>query len=71
MNRSWTDKETKILQKYYPLIGDQISIAEICEVLNRSQNSIYAKAQSMGIKPVHVDRINYEILEQLERKVTL
>jgi len=71
MNRQWTDKEIEILKKYYPLIGDQTSIDELCEILNRSQNSVYAKAQTMGIKQVQVDRINYDLLEQLTKRVKI
>jgi len=71
MNRKWTDKEIEILKKYYPLIGDQTSIEELCEILNRNQNSIYNKAQSMGIKQAHVDRINYDFLKSLEERVKI
>ena len=71
MNRQWTDKEIEILEKYYPLIGDQTSIDEICGILNRSQNSVYAKAQSMGIKQAHVDRINYDLLKSLDERVKI
>jgi len=71
MNRKWTDKEIEILKKYYPLIGDKISIEELCEALNRSQNSVYAKAQSMNIKQAQVDRINYDFLKSLEERVKI
>jgi len=71
MNRKWTDEEIEILKKYYPLIGDQTSIDELCEILNRSQNSVYAKAQTMGIKQIQMDRVNYDLLEQLEKRITI
>jgi len=71
MNRKWTDEEVEILKKYYPLIGDQTSLDELCEILSRNQNSVYAKAQSMGIKQIHVDKINHDLLEQLEKRITI
>lgn len=71
MKRQWTDEEIEILKKYYPLIGDRISIEELCDILNRTQNSIYAKAQSMGLKQAQINRINYDLLEQLEKRITI
>lgn len=71
MNRHWIDEEVEILKKYYPLIGDQTSIEELCEILNRNQNSIYAKAQTMGIKQAHVDKINYDLLKSLTERVKI
>jgi len=71
MNRKWIDEEIEILKKYYPLIGDQTSIDELCEILNRNPNSIYAKAQSMGIKQAQVDRVNYDLLKSLEERVKI
>ena len=71
MRRPWTDEEVEILRKYYPLVGQKISIQEICEILERSQPSVYDKAQKMGIKTEYTSRIDYALLEQLEKRVKI
>ena len=71
MNRLWTDEEVEILKKYYPKLGSELSIEELSEVLGRSVSSIRDKAQNIGLKVIYEENINYELLEQLEKRMTL
>ena len=71
MNRLWTGEEVEILKKYYPKLGSELSIEELSEVLGRSVSSIRDKAQNIGLKVIYEKSINYELLEQLEKRITL
>ena len=67
----WTDEEVKILETYYPKLGSKLSLEELSEILGRTAPAIQDKAKRAGIRIVYQATINYELLEQLEKRVTI
>ena len=71
MNRSWTEEETNIIKKYFPLIPTKLSIEELVQILNRSAASIHQKAYSLGLKMQSVDMIDRDLLKKLVERVEI
>ena len=72
MRRPWTDKEIEILKKFYPKVGQDLSIEELCEVLGRSNASVHNKARCLGLKlALPESKIDLDLLMQLEKRITL
>ena len=71
MNRIWADEEVKILETYYPKIGSELSLEELSDILGRTAPAIQDKAKRSGIKIEYQSSINYNLLEQLEKRVTI
>ena len=67
----WTDEEVKILETYYPKVGSTLSLEELSDILGRTAPAIQDKAKRSGIKIEYQSNINYDLLEQLEKRVTI
>ena len=66
----WTDEETELLKELWP--KTEIELGEIAKVLNRSKQSISAKASRLELPSretfIH-SRINREYLENLYKVI--
>ena len=67
----WTDEETEILRKFYPKVGSELTLQELSEILGKTAPAIQDKAKRSGIRIEYQSNINYELLEQLEKRITL
>ena len=67
----WTDEEEEILRKFYPKVGSELTLGELSEILGKTVPAIQDKAKRSGIRIVYQSNINYELLEQLEKRITL
>jgi hypothetical protein len=63
MRRLWTEDEEAKLREVYPNIN--ISIEEICELLNRNKNTVHLKANELGLDRSLIKRIT---LDKARRK---
>jgi hypothetical protein len=61
--KKWHEKEIKILRKLYP--RSNVSVEEICKVLNRSYKSVMDKVCELGLHREANLKINMRLLREV------
>jgi len=68
----WTEKDDSILKKYWSHLDNEITRQELCDTLQRSWDGIRDRARKLGLPSAsYKSLVNYDILEQLEKKIKI
>ena len=70
--RFWTEKEDELLKKFYPLIGDSVTMEEVMKLFNRTEYSIVARATKLKLKKGSTkENINLDLLNTLTKRIEI
>jgi SNF2 family DNA or RNA helicase len=61
--KKWHEKEIKILRKLYP--RPNVSVEDICRILNRSYRSVISKVNELGLHREVPPQINIRLLREV------
>lgn len=72
MARRWTERELELLRKFFPHVGDTITIEDMSAMLNRTPESIKCQATNLKLQGgYNKENINFEVLKGLEKKIEI
>ena len=67
--RWWTEREEKLLKELYPhLLAGEMSVEELCRVLNRTWDAINTRASMLKLTGRPQDKIDVDLLEKLKKR---
>ena len=64
----WSNKQLKILKELWPKVPEVVSKNELSNIIGKSIPAINCKASSLQLEKKYNDRINHELLKEIESR---